>query len=74
MRTRRSWRNQDRLWRALGGESEPMRPVVTVPRCWDCVSYPQNGRVRGGCTLRGVIMRGQTKNKPCFTGRHRTGR
>lgn len=28
MRTRRSPRNQDRLWRALGGQ--PPRPVVTV--------------------------------------------
>ena len=28
MKTRRSWRNQDRLWRALGGPIESLKPIT----------------------------------------------
>ena len=58
MRTRRSWKNQDRLWKALGGKPEKPQ-VATPPRCWDCISYPKGGRMRGKCTLRGLIVLGQ---------------
>lgn len=70
MRTRRSPRNQERLWRELGGRPDPPAPVVDpIPRCWDCVCYPAGGRNRGRCTSRGVTINGRTANQPCFTRR-----
>lgn len=75
MRTRRSARNQDILWRALAaelaGKSEPTPPVVVVPRCWDCLNYPQGPRQRhhGHCTLKGDMVLGWVENRPCFRPR-----
>lgn len=31
MRTRRSWRNQERLWKALGGPAPP-KPIPSPPK------------------------------------------
>jgi hypothetical protein len=69
MNTRRSPRNQERLWCAL---TPPAAPVVSVPaprRCFDCVNYPRGGRSRGHCTLRGVMVAGRTVEPPCWQGR-----
>lgn len=65
MRTRRSWRNQDRLWRELGGPKPEVKVVEVIPRCWDCANYPKGGRSRGACTLIGEMVRGASQ-KPCF--------
>lgn len=32
MRTRRSWRNQNRLWKELGGKPASPPPIVQPPR------------------------------------------
>lgn len=72
MRTRRSPRNQQALWKALTPPVDKPTQDPTPPpvnRCWDCVSYPKGGRSRGDCTLLGVMVCGQTANRPCF--RHR---
>jgi len=70
VRTRRSPRNQDRLWRALGreGAAPPVVPVEPTPRCWDCASYPKGGRGRGKCSLVGEVVNGRTADRPCFRG------
>jgi hypothetical protein len=71
MRTRRSWKNQDRLWKALGGQLPIIQPVAPTPRCFDCASYPPAGRSTGHCALHGVMVRGNTENRPCFMPRAR---
>ena len=68
MRTRRSPKNQDRLWKALAGKNK-VNPPVTSIRCWDCVSYPKGGRGRGECVLIGEIVMGRNENRPCFISR-----
>lgn len=40
MRTRRSWRNQERLWKALGGLDG--KPRLRLPRC--CCGGHDTGR------------------------------
>lgn len=69
MRTRRSPRNQEILWRALTSPVPPVVPTPHVPRCWDCVSYPVGGRSRGHCTLRGQMAYGATEQLPCHKRR-----
>lgn len=68
MNTRRSPRNQERLWRELGGRNPQPAPIKTI-RCWDCASYPKGGRVRGRCALKGQKVNGATMNMPCFRAR-----
>ena len=69
MKTRRSPRNQERLWRALGPPT-PVVPVVPeTGRCFDCASYPRGGRARGACTVHGVVVRGMSE-RACFV-RHK---
>lgn len=58
MKARRSWRNQDRLYRQLGesdAETKPASPPARI--CANCVSFPNNGRSRGECALQGVMTR-----------------
>ncbi len=69
MRTRHSPRNQDRLWKSLGGPVTKVVPVVQAPCCFDCLDYPKGGRSRGECVLQGLIVNGRTENKPCFKRR-----
>lgn len=70
MRTRRSPRNQEILWRALGGQNQtPVVPVVFVTRCFDCAKYPKHGRRRGTCALIGAMVSGMTENRDCFKAR-----
>mgnify|MGYP001585451910 CR=1 FL=1 len=66
MKTRRSWRNQDRLWKELGGKPAPVCSAPAIPRCWNCVNYPKGGRSRGRCSLHEEIIQGRTENRPCF--------
>lgn len=73
MRSRRSPRNQERLWRALTPPAPKIPAVASTPRCWDCANYPKGGRARGSCTLRGEMVQGQSENRPCFRERGRQG-
>lgn len=69
MRTRRSPRNQDRLFKALfKPPAEPKPEPVVTPCCGNCVSYHDNGRSRGECTSFGMIVRCFTV-RPCFRPR-----
>jgi hypothetical protein len=56
MRTRRSPKNQERLFRELFKAKDTVMPA-TSPVCANCVSFPNNGRSRGECVLLGVIKR-----------------
>jgi hypothetical protein len=77
MRTRRSPRNQERLWKGLGRDlasasvTEPVAKVQMATRCFTCISYPHAGRGRGECTLSGSIVNGRTENRPCHQERRR---
>ena len=71
MKTRRSWGNQDRLYRELSGKPEEEQPAVSSVRCWDCLRYPKGGRSRGGCSLWGGTVSGITEGRPCFEARDR---
>lgn len=68
MKTRRSYRNQDRLFKELFQPKEA--PVLTVRsrRCFDCVSYPTHRRNRGYCPTANKVVSGLGENLPCFGG------
>jgi hypothetical protein len=69
MRTRRSVRNQNILFKALfEPKKDAVAPAVTV-YCFNCVSYPRHGRRRGECALGGMIINGSTRNRSCFQSR-----
>lgn len=75
MRTRRSPRNQERLFRGLGRDlaaavaTEPPVAQATVNRCFTCASYPREGRSRGECALSGAVVNGRSENRPCYLAR-----
>lgn len=70
MRTRRSPRNQERLWRLLSAPTQvPTVQTAEVPRCWGCANYPRGGRARGICSLHGHMVNGRTENLTCFRTR-----
>lgn len=69
MRTRRSPRNQELLWRALTPPTTAATPAEPDTRCWQCVSYSQTGRSSGACALTGRKVR-NTSQRPCFSARH----
>lgn len=68
MKTCRSPRNQEILWRALGGAPEAKPATAQAQCCFNCVDYPKAGRSRGECTLHGEIVNGRSV-KPCFKAR-----
>lgn len=69
MRTRRSPRNQEILFKSLF--KPPLKKVIfeITPCCWDCKSYPKNGRNTGFCSLRKEKVYGRTKEEGCFERR-----
>jgi len=71
MRTRRSWRNQDRLYKALQGViAENLGATKPISNCcWDCVSFANAGRIRGTCSMIGAYVRGDNVDRPCFMAR-----
>jgi hypothetical protein len=69
MRTRRSPRNQEILFKALFPKPEPPTPLPPSIRCWDCEYYPKGGRVRGHCRLRCAEVAGIGQDRPCWTAR-----
>lgn len=70
MRTRRSPRNQEILFRALfmPPEESPIQGP-RCPRCWDCLEYPKGGRSRGECLAHGEVVNGITTRPGCFRPR-----
>lgn len=68
MHTRRSPRNQDRLFRALFLPPAATATPVPPSHCWDCNNYPPAGRSRGHCTLSGMMVQG-VGVRPCFKAR-----
>lgn len=69
MRTRRSPRNQDRLFRELfKPEPQKAKPVEQVNRCWDCHHYPKGGRMDATCKLKGKRVAGRSV-MDCFKKR-----
>ncbi len=65
MRTRRSPRNQDRLYRMLTVPEETPTSIVTQC-CFNCVSYGGSKRNRAICTLTGTKVYGNTMDRECF--------
>jgi hypothetical protein len=66
VKTRRSVRNQNILFKALfAPKNEPVNPVE-IKCCFKCISYPKQGRGRGECTLGGMIVLGKTMDRECF--------
>jgi hypothetical protein len=66
MRTRTSWRNQNRLWRELGGRSSVPAKVDPTPVCGNCRHY-QGVRNRGTCGERDVVV-SCLERRECFAG------
>ncbi len=68
MRTRRSWRNQERIFKYL---FEPEKPTPLEPskRCWDCFYYPKGGRNTGTCKHLNMKVRGEILDQSCFKSR-----
>lgn len=66
MRTRRSPRNQEILWRAL----TPPAPEIAAPaqshRCGRCRYYSAPGRSRSRCKVSMTIVDARRENEPCF--------
>lgn len=65
MRTRRSPRNQQALWKAL---TPPAGDNQVSHRCKDCVCFP-TGWARGQCTLLEMDVYGRTEDMKCFQHR-----
>jgi len=68
MRTRRSWRNQDRLWKLLTPPAPPKQHLESPNRCCDCRHYPKGGRSRGTCSLHSEKVYGLSERN-CFESR-----
>ncbi|HKZ01434.1 MAG TPA: hypothetical protein VJ180_04300 [Pyrinomonadaceae bacterium] len=69
MRTRRSVRNQNILFRALFEPQHETVAIVETKCCFNCANYPEHERNRGECTLHGVVVRGATVDRECFRSR-----
>lgn len=66
MRTRRSPRNQERLWKELGREGQiETKTIGHVNRCFDCLFYPVGGRMRGTCSKLNKNVSGM-EQRECF--------
>lgn len=72
MKTRRSPRNQERLFKLLGQEDRRKAlSVAARTRCFDCTFYPKGGRYRGACTLHQEIVHGLDE-RACFKERRKS--
>lgn len=67
MKTRRSWRNQNRLFKELFKPNDEIKPIVSRV-CFNCSDY-KSQRARGKCALLGEIVTGQRKACVLFKGR-----
>jgi hypothetical protein len=48
MKTRTSWRNQDKLWKSLGGQQKKIEPIISKV-CGNCACY-KGQRNKGQCS------------------------
>ncbi len=70
MRTRRSVRNQEILFKALFKSQPEAHPeLVPAKTCFGCANYPKGGRDYQHCTLHGVRVRGATTDRECYRKR-----
>lgn len=60
MRTRRSWRNQERLFRALFKPADVPRPepAKLLPACFHCAHYTVPARSRSTCRVKNRVVGG----------------
>jgi hypothetical protein len=70
--TRRSWKNQDKLFKELFKlppieEPNPAK-ADTIKMCFNCKHFTENGRARAKCKLSGEITVGYSM-KECFIER-----
>lgn len=56
MKTRRSWRNQDRLWGALSGPRTECRTVVESRKCPELNCNYCGGNYDSDCSLCGAMV------------------
>jgi|GEM_PF-5251402 len=70
MKTRKSPRNQEILFRALFAPV-PERPEEgpAKPRCFECAMYPKGGRSGCKCKLTGQRRNGAECRPECFRAR-----
>lgn len=68
MRTRRSPRNQEILFKALFKPKDVVCEPVVSKVCFNCRHYPKQGRSHGMCGLNGTKTSGMAM-KPCFVER-----
>lgn len=68
MRTRRSPRNQDRLFKILFKVTNAPIERAVIRCCFNCVNYPTHGRSRGYCPVINDSISG-IMEKPCFGGK-----
>lgn len=63
MKTRRSWKHQEKLWRELGNEN--------IVRCRDCKSYYPVTKNKGECMITGRMILGNNvaNDRECFIKR-----
>ena len=72
MRTRRSWKNQNRLFKELFEPDKPIKkPIARV--CFNCRDYT-GLRSRGKCEYLGAVVSGTSKDCFFFKGRNTDGR
>lgn len=68
MRTRTSWRNQERLFKILGGQPihKPVPEIVEISRCGVCKFYAAPLRSRSTCKMLSQKVYASAQ-KECFT-------
>jgi hypothetical protein len=66
MRTRRSVRNQNVLFKALFKPPTISQKETMRTACFNCISYPAHGRNRGECILIGKVVNGNNLDRLCF--------
>jgi hypothetical protein len=70
MRTRRSPKNQEKLFRELfKPPSERPEEGPAQPMCFNCANYPRGGRSGCKCRLTGTRMNGTETRPECFRPR-----
>lgn len=70
MNTRRSWKNQNRLFKELFKPEQPVCVPVVSPVCFNCVEYPGK-RMHAVCRRSGRRVSGSGQH-PCFTANKET--
>lgn len=69
MRTRRSPRNQEILWRLLTPPATAPPKIQAPPRCGSCRYYSAPGRSRSLCKISRTKVDARQEDEPCFEKR-----